>query len=81
MGSETLPEITVYHPLYHPQMQVKVRSHEAHTPLSLGGKSHSKRTEAKWKTILWSNESKMEILFGKHGRHILWSKEQRDHPA
>ena len=44
-------------------------------------KTHLKWSEEKWKTVLWSDESKFEILFGNHGRCVLWIKEERDHPA
>ena len=36
---------------------------------------------AKWKTVLWSDESKFEIVFGNHGRCVLRTKDVRDHPA
>lgn len=35
----------------------------------------------KWKTVLWSEKSRFEIIFGKHGLHILWIKKDRDHPV
>ncbi len=31
----------------------------------------------KWKTVLWSDESKFEVLFGKLGRHVIWLKRTR----
>ncbi len=34
----------------------------------LWAKAHLKWTVAKWKTVLWSDESKFEVLFGKPGR-------------
>ncbi len=33
----------------------------------LWAKAHLKWTVAKWKTVLWSDESKFEVLFGKLG--------------
>ena len=35
----------------------------------------------KWTTVLRSDGSQSEILFGNHGRCILQVKEERDHPA
>lgn len=40
-----------------------------------------KCTEVKWKAVLWSEKSKCKILFGKHGLHVLLTKEGRDHLA
>ncbi len=36
---------------------------------------------AKWKTVLWSDESKFEVLFGKLGRHVIRTKEDKDNPS
>ena len=47
----------------------------------LWAKAHLKWTEAKWKTVVWSDKSKFEIVFGNHGRHVLRTKDERDHPA
>lgn len=44
-------------------------------------KAQLKQTKTKWNIGLWSKESKFLIIFGKHGQHILQTKEQRDHPA
>ncbi len=38
-------------------------------------------TVSKWKSVLWSDESKFDILVGNHGRRILWGKEEEDLPA
>ncbi len=38
-------------------------------------------TVAKWKTVLWSDESKFEVLFGKLGRHVIRIKEDKDNPS
>lgn len=43
----------------------------------LWAKAHLKQTRAMWKTVAWSLKSKFEILFGKHGHHIFWTKEKR----
>ncbi len=46
----------------------------------LWAKAHLKWTVAKWKTVLWSDESKC-VLFGKLGRHIIRTKEDKDNPS
>ncbi len=35
----------------------------------LWAKAHLKWTVSKWKSVLWSDESKFDILVGNHGRH------------
>uniref|UniRef100_A0A8C1BT97 Villin-1 n=1 Tax=Cyprinus carpio carpio TaxID=630221 RepID=A0A8C1BT97_CYPCA len=47
----------------------------------LWAKAHLKWTVAKWKTVLWSDESRFEVLFGKVGRHVIWTKEDKDNPS
>lgn len=47
----------------------------------LWAKAHLKWTLAKWKTVLWSDESKFEVLFGKLGRHVIRTKEDKDNPS
>jgi len=47
----------------------------------LWAKAHLKWTVSKWKSVLWSDESKFDILVGNHGRHVLWAKGKRDLPA
>ncbi len=44
-------------------------------------KVHLKWTVSKWKSVLWSGESKFDILVGNHGRSILRAKEEGDLPA
>uniref|UniRef100_A0A9J7XAB8 Paired domain-containing protein n=1 Tax=Cyprinus carpio carpio TaxID=630221 RepID=A0A9J7XAB8_CYPCA len=46
----------------------------------LWAKAHLKWTVAKWKTVLWSDGSKFEVLFGKLGRHVIRTKEDKDNP-
>ena len=41
-------------------------------------KAHLKWSEVKWKTVLWSDESKYEILCGNQ---VLQTKEERNHPT
>ncbi|KAK3542985.1 hypothetical protein QTP70_008520 [Hemibagrus guttatus] len=47
----------------------------------LWAKAHLKWTVAKWKTVLWSDQSKFEVLFGKLGRHVIRTKEDKDNPS
>ena len=47
----------------------------------LWAKAHLKWSEAKCKTVLWSDESKYKILFGNHRHHVLQTKEKREHLA
>ncbi len=47
----------------------------------LWAKAHLKWTVANWKTVLWSDESKFEFLFGKLGRHVIRTKEDKDNPS
>ncbi|KAK3558463.1 hypothetical protein QTP86_018115 [Hemibagrus guttatus] len=47
----------------------------------LWAKAHLKWTVAKWKTVLWSDKSKFEVLFGKLGRHVIRTKEDKDNPS
>ncbi len=47
----------------------------------LWAKPHLKWPVAKWKTVLWSDESKFEVLFGKLGRHVIRTKEDKDNPS
>ncbi len=47
----------------------------------LWAKAHLKWTVLKWKSVLWSDESKFDILVGNHGRRVLRAKEEGDLPA
>ncbi len=47
----------------------------------LWAKAHLKWTVSKWKSVLWSDESKFDILVGNHGRCVLRAKEEGDLPA
>ncbi|KAK3511702.1 hypothetical protein QTP70_014531 [Hemibagrus guttatus] len=47
----------------------------------LWAKAHLKWTVVKWKTVLWSDESKFEVLLGKLGRHVIRTKEDKDNPS
>ncbi len=47
----------------------------------LWAKAHLKWTVSKWKSVLWSDESKFDIHVGNHGRRVLRAKEKGDLPA
>ncbi len=47
----------------------------------LWAKTHLKLTVSKWKSVLWSDEPKFDILVGNHGRRVLRAKEEGDLPA
>ncbi len=47
----------------------------------LWAKAHLKWTVSKWKSVLWSNESKFDILVGSHGCRVLRAKEEGDLPV
>ncbi len=44
-------------------------------------KAHLKWTVSKWKSVLWSDEPKFNILVGNHGRRVIRAKEEGDLPA
>ncbi len=47
----------------------------------LWAKAHLKWTVSKCKRVLWSDESKFDILVGNHERRVLRAKEEGDLPA
>ncbi len=47
----------------------------------LWAKACLKLTVSKWKSVLWSNKSKFDILVGNHGCRVLRAKEEGDLPA
>ncbi len=47
----------------------------------LWAKAHLKWTVSKWKSLLWSDESKFDILVGNHRGRVLQAKEEVDLPA
>ncbi len=47
----------------------------------LWDKAHLKWIVSKWKSVLWSDESKFDILVGNHGCRALQAKEEGDLPA
>ncbi len=91
MGPRILPETTVgkHNPPCHLQMPTKALSckkeavceHGPEVPSCLWAKAHLKWTVSNWKSVLWSDESKFDILVGNHGRRVLRAKEEGDLPA
>ncbi len=49
--------------------------------LVLRAKAHLKWTVSKWRSLLWPDKSKFDILVGNHGRRVLRAKEEGDLPA
>ncbi len=47
----------------------------------LWAKAHLKWIVSKWKSVLWSDESKFDILVGNHRCRVLQAKEEGDLPA
>lgn len=37
-----------------------------------------KRTDAKWKNVSRSDKTTFQIVFGKHGRCVLWATEEKN---
>ncbi len=86
MGPGILPETTVakHNPpqlkLYHAKRKQYVNMVQKRRRV-LWAKAHVKWTVSKWKSVLWSDESRFDILVGNHGRRVLWAKEEGDLPA
>ncbi len=66
--------------LYHAKSKPYVNMVQKHRRV-LWAKAHLKWTVSKWKSVLWSDESKFDILVGNHGRRVLRAKEEGDLPA
>ncbi len=47
----------------------------------LWARAELKCTVSKWKSVLWSDESKFDILVGNHRRRVLLAKEEGELPA
>ncbi len=63
--------------LYHAKMQPYVKMVQKRCCVLLA-KANLKWTVSKWNSVLWSDESKFDILVGNHGYHVLRAKEERD---
>ncbi len=87
-AQEILPEpLSVKHnPPCHLQMPTKALSCKRKPYVNmvqkchrvLWAKAHLKWTVSKWKSVLWSDESKFDILVGNHGFHVIRAKEEED---
>ena len=53
------------------------QQHPETPPASLG-RAHLRWTDAKWKSVLWSDESTFQIVFGNCGRRVLRTKEEKN---
>ncbi len=47
----------------------------------LWAKAHLKWTASKWKSVLWSDESKVDILVGNHRCCVLKADQEEDLPV
>ncbi len=50
-------------------------------PVGQGSFKMDKKMVSKWKSVLWSDDSELDILVGNRGRHVLRGKEEGDLPA
>ncbi len=91
MGPGILPETTVVNTirraicrcqlkLYHAKRKPYVNMVQKRRRV-LWAEAHLKWTVSKWKSVLWSDESKFDILVGNHGRRVLRAKEEGELPA
>ncbi len=69
-------QLKLYHAKRKPYVNMDQNRH-----CVLWDKAHLKWTVSKWKSVLWSVESKFDILVGNHGRRVLQAKEEGDLPA
>lgn len=65
--------------LYHAKRKPYINNTQKRHQL-FWARGHLRWTDAKWKSVLWSDESTFQIVFGNHGRHVLRAKEEKDHP-
>ncbi len=66
--------------LYHAKRKPYVNMVQTRSRV-LWAKAHLKLTVSKWKSVLWSDKSKFDILVGNHGHCVLRAKEEGDLPA
>ncbi len=87
MGPGILPETTIHRAICRCQLKPYHANRKPYVNMVqkclcvLWTKAHLKWTVSKWKSDLWSDESKFDILVGNHGRRVLWAKEEGDLPA
>ncbi len=66
--------------LYHAKREPCVNMVQKHRRV-LWAKTPLTWTVSKWKSVLWSDESKFDILVGNHRRRVLRAKEEGDLPV
>ncbi len=69
-------QLKLYHPKRKPYVNMVQKCRRV-----LWAKANLKWTVSKWKSVLWSDESKFDILVGNHGCRVLRAKEEGDLPA
>ncbi len=69
-------QLKLYHAKRKPYVNMVQKCHRV-----LWANTHLKWTVSKWKSVLWSDESKFDILVGNHGCHVLRAKDEGDLPA
>ncbi len=69
-------QLKLYHAKRKPFVNMVQKRHHV-----LWAKAHLKWTVSKWKSVLWSDESKFDILVGNHRRCVLRAKEEGDLPV
>ncbi len=69
-------QLKLHHAKRKPYVNIVQKRHRV-----LWAKAHLKWTVSKWKSVLWSDESKFDILVGNHGLCVLRAKEEGDLPA
>lgn len=65
--------------LYYAKWKPYVNNTQKHRRL-LWARAHLRWTYAKWESVLWSDESTFQIVFGNCGHSVLRAKEEKDHP-
>uniref|UniRef100_A0A3B4CB63 Transposase Tc1-like domain-containing protein n=1 Tax=Pygocentrus nattereri TaxID=42514 RepID=A0A3B4CB63_PYGNA len=65
--------------LLHAKQKPYINTTQKHCRL-LWAQAHLIWTDAKWKSVLWSDESTFQIVFGNHGRCVPWAIEEKDCP-
>ncbi len=65
--------------LYCAKRKPYVNSVQKHRRL-LWARRHLGWTITQWKRVLWSDESVFQVFFGRNGRRVLRTKEEKDHP-
>ncbi len=69
-------QLKLYHTKRKPYVNMVQKRHHV-----LWAKANLKWTVSKWKSVLWSDETKFDILVGNHGCCVLRAKEEGDLPA